>query len=75
MSTSGISSTVGGSAFFCFFEEGSSPRVDSSFPCSPVALWIPFVRGGEGDLSRALRRGGSECTAPFAFAAAAFTMF
>jgi hypothetical protein len=39
MSTSGLSSTVGGSAFFCFFREGMSLPVDSSLPpCSSVAL-------------------------------------
>ena len=36
---------------------------------------MPFVWGGEGDLSRALRRGGSGCEVPFAFAAGAFPMF
>ena len=74
MSTSGLSSAAGGSAFFCFLEEGSSP-VGTPLPWSLVVLWMPFTRGGEGDLSRALRRGGSGCTAPFAFVAEAFTMF
>jgi hypothetical protein len=36
---------------------------------------MPFVWGGEGDLSRALRRGGSGWEVPFAFAAEAFPMF
>jgi hypothetical protein len=38
---------------------------------------MPFVRGGEGDLSRALRRGGSGsgCEVPFVFTAGAFPMF
>jgi hypothetical protein len=75
MSTSGTSSTVGGGAFFCLLELGASPPVGSSFPCSSVAVWMPFVWGGDGDLSRALRRGGSGCEVPFAFAAGAFPMF
>jgi hypothetical protein len=36
---------------------------------------MPFVRGGEGDLSRALRRGGSGCDVPFVFVTEAFPMF
>jgi hypothetical protein len=75
MSTSGTSSTVGCGAFFCLLEIGASPPVCSSLPCSSVAVWMPFVRGGEGDLSRALRRGGSGCEVPFVFAAEAFPMF